>query len=348
MELEYRIELIERNTEEIITLDELRQLLESKKDPKAYIGFEPSGLMHIGQGVICAKKVKEMEEAGFDVTILLADWHAYINDKLGGDFDNITTCGEYVKDCFLALGVDPSKTTFVNASTLIDRKDYWEKVIKIAKSASLSRIKRAMTIMGREENEMELDSSKIMYPAMQVADIFDLNVDVAYSGIDQRRAHMLARDVAEKLNWKKPIAVHTPVLSGLQGKGRMDAIESKMSKSDPESCIFIHDNKEAIKRKINNAFCPKGIEDNPILEICRYILLPTFQAITIGRPEKFGGDLILDFTQLIKVYEAGKLHPLDLKNAVAKYLDEMLEPVRKYFERNPKNYEKMLEILTNK
>jgi tyrosyl-tRNA synthetase len=126
----------------------------------------------------------------------------------------------------------------------------------------------------------------------------------------------------------------------------MDPIEAKMSKSNPEISIFIHDTDEDIKRKIKKAYCPEGeIADNPILEICRYIILNRVDKLIISRPEKFGGDLeINSYEELAEVFESRKLHPQDLKNATAKYLIEILEPVRSYFKTHPDNYEKVRVI----
>ncbi|MEE9150357.1 MAG: tyrosine--tRNA ligase [Thermoplasmata archaeon] len=336
------LERIIRNTEEIVTQDELKAILEGKEKPSAYIGFEPSGLVHVGWK-IPLDKVRDLLNSGFRVTVLLADWHAYLNDKLGGDIQNIRVCAEYIKDCFLAFGVESKELEFVYASDLLDSMDYWEKVLRISKKSSLSRIKRTLTIMGRKEDEAEMDASKLIYPAMQVADIFTLNVDVALGGMDQRKAHMLARDVSEKLGWKKVVAIHTPLLSGIQGGGRMDPIEAKMSKSSPENSIFVHDSPKEIARKVKKAYCPEGqIADNPIIEICKFIIFNTIDQMTISRPEKFGGDLqINSYAKLEEVFSSGKLHPEDLKNSTAQYLTEILEPVREYFEKNPKNYERV-------
>ncbi|MCG2718494.1 MAG: tyrosine--tRNA ligase [Nanoarchaeota archaeon] len=331
MDLNERIEIIKNNAEEIVTLEELKVLLETNECPAAYAGFEPSGFIHIGF-LVCANKIKDLIKAGFDVTILLADWHAFINDKLGGNMENIRLCGEYMEDCFSSLGINAG---FVYASELIDKKGYWEKVIRIAKNSSLARVKRAMTIMGRKESEAETDSSKLMYPSMQAADIFELNVDVALGGMDQRKAHMLARDVSEKLGWKKPIAIHTSLLGSLTGTERM---ESKMSKSSPESCVFIHDPEDDIKRKIKNAYCPMEIENNPVIDICRHIIFREHETITIERPEKYGGNLEITYTELLKIYPK-ELHPADLKSAVSKHLIQILEPVREYFRNKPENLE---------
>ena len=315
----------------------------------AYIGFEPSGLVHIGWN-ICLNKIGDLLASNFKVTVLLADWHAYLNDKLGGNIDNIRTCGEYIKDVFSAFNITSENLEFVYASDLLDGMDYWEKVLRISKKSSLSRIRRTLTIMGRLEDEAEMDASKLIYPAMQVADIFQLDVDVALGGMDQRKAHMLARDVSEKLGWRKVVAIHTPLLSGIQGGGRMDPVEAKMSKSNPESSIFIHDAPEDIERKITKAYCPEGeVADNPVMEICRYIIFNNDDEMTISRPDKYGGDLhIGSYSELKDVYTTGQLHPMDLKTATAQRITELLEPVRQYFETRPDNYEQVKALVVTR
>ncbi|HET6398595.1 MAG TPA: tyrosine--tRNA ligase, partial [Candidatus Thermoplasmatota archaeon] len=203
--------------------------------PRAYIGFEPSGTAHVGW-MVCTDMVRRLVDAGFDVTILLADWHAQINDKLGGDLAAIQRCGAYMQDAFEALGIRRDEVRYVFASELAADAAYWARVVQVAKATSLARMRRAMTILGRSEDEAEADTSKFLYPAMQVADIFHLRMDLAYGGMDQRHAHMLARDAAKALGLPPPAAIHTPLVPGLQANGgRMDPAEAKMSKSKAES-----------------------------------------------------------------------------------------------------------------
>jgi len=345
MDPEARYELVARNAEEIVTPEELQALLLAIPSPRGYIGFEPSGLVHAGW-MICARKINDFMEAGFHMTIFFADWHAYINDKFGGDIEKIRACARYMEDCFEALGVPRDKVKFEYASVLMDSIDYWEKVINIGKASSLMRVKRAMTIMGRTEDEAEVDSSKVLYPLMQAADIFAMDLDVAYSGMDQRRAHMLARDAADRLKWKKPIALHTPLLPGLKGGNRMDPTASKMSKSDPDSGVLIHDSPEEIKRKISKAFCPPEAEGNPVLDMAKMVVFPRIPTLMIERSAKFGGPLeFKSYADLEETYRAGKLHPMDLKNGVGQAMTGILEPVRTYFQQHPQNLEALREIM---
>lgn len=350
-----KLELVSRNLVEIITIEELRKLLEEKKNPRAYIGYEPSGLFHIGW-LIWALKVRDLVEADFDMIILEATWHAWINDKLGGNMELIKKDALYVRHVLKALGIDTSKIRFIDAEDMVSDKGYWEILLKVTKNTTLARMKRALTIMGRKAEEAEMDFSKLVYPAMQVTDIFYLDLDVALGGTDQRKAHILAREIAEKLGYKKPIAIHTPLLTGLQGAGRMDvsgidedvfAVEFKMSKSRPETTILVHDPPEEIKRKIRKAYCPaREVRLNPIMEINKYILFAQEGFVLhIERPEKYGGPLdIYSYEELEEMYIKGDIHPLDLKNATAEALIKFLEPVRRYFEEN-KEAKSLLETL---
>jgi len=339
-----KLERLLKNTVEVVTVDDLKNVLEKRKT-KAYIGFEPSGLVHLGWK-ICANKIRDFIDCGFEFYILLADWHAYINDKLGGDIEKIRLCGRYMEDCFEAMGIRRSEVRFVYASDYVSDPNYWKLVLKIAKANSIARVKRAMDIMGRKEEEAERDLSKLFYPVMQVADIFYLDLDVAYGGMDQRHAHMLARDTAKKLNLKKPVALHTPLLSSLQAGGRMNPLEAKMSKSKPESMISIHDDEESVKKKIMKAYCPeKVIDGNPIMEMWKFIIFQEFDRIKIERPEKFGGDIeVGSYSEFEKMFSRGEIHPLDLKKATAKYINEILKPVREYFDRHPDSLAELAEM----
>ena len=357
MDLQKRIDLVMRNTAEVVTPQEIHTLLETNNHPKAYWGFECSGLLHIGIGLVCSAKIKHLVNAGFKFTIFLADWHSWINNKLGGDLENIHTCGEYLKQIFTALGLTPGKVEFRWASDITNKAEYWEKVIRIAKSVSVKRTWRALPVMGRETSITDIETAWVFYPCMQAADIFEMNIDLTCSGIDQRKAHMLARDAAEKLKWRKPSCIHTPLLIGLQGPQTAEKmfdenadlnveISSKMSKSIPQASILVHDSPEDIASKIKNAYCPpKVVKNNPILELARLIIYPETDSLEIPRPAKYGGpETFGSFESLANVYGEGKIHPLDLKNGVTNSLVEILKPVRKHFIKHPQTLEKMLKI----
>ncbi|MEM4703184.1 MAG: tyrosine--tRNA ligase [Candidatus Pacearchaeota archaeon] len=342
MDVETKIDLIKEFAEEILTEQELRELLETNEHPLAYDGFEPSGLAPIHFGLLRAANLKNMLKAGFRFRLYLADYFAFINNKLGGDLESIRNAGEYFIEVWRACGIDTKKVEVVWAKDIMSSLSYWEKVLKIAKEITLARGLRATTIMGRKKGETN-NIAQLMYPAMQITDINYMDIDICQLGMDQRRAHVLAREIFPKFKWKKPIAIHHHILLGLQGlqkkaTGEETLMASKMSKSQPKTCIYMHETIEELKKKIGNAYCPpKQDEGNPILEYCKYILFKEFKTILIERPKKFGGDVeFQDYEDLRHTYCEGKLHPQDLKNAVIIYLDKLINPVREYFEKNKK------------
>ena len=346
MPLGDRADRVLRGTDEVVTREELRALLDRSGTPRAYVGLEPSGLMHIGTALVIGSKVADLVHAGFHVIIFLADWHAYINDKLGGDLENLRVCAEYFKDGFRAVGA-PDSVEYLYANEFVRHPTYWQDVIRVSKASTVARIRRALSIMGRKEEDADLDASKLIYPAMQVADIHWMDLDLALGGMDQRHAHMLYRDVAPKLGWKQVVALHTPLLPGLDGGGRMDLIAGKMSKSKPDASILLNDPLKEVERKIGKAFCPaKETEGNPVLEAARLVLFPRRGRLTIARAPKFGGDVTYEsFGEVEKAFGTGELHPQDLKAGVAAGLNAELAPVRKYFEAHPENLEAVQRII---
>ena len=340
MDVQERLARAVRNTQEVLTEEEVRTLFETRERPRSYIGFEPSGAFTVAH-LITIGKVRDLVEAGVDVTVFLADWHAWINDKLGGDLERIAAAGRYMRATFEAFGLGPERVRFRWAHELTGSSDYWARVVRVAKATSLARTKRAMSIMGRSEEESNLDSSRLFYPSMQAADIFELPVDLAYGGMDQRRAHVLAREVAHHYGWPVPAALHTPLLSSLKGGGRMDLseglAEAKMSKSDPGSGISLPAETAEISERMARAFCPaKEVDGNPVVEAVRYIVLPWEGKLSVERAAKHGGPIeFSDEGSFLRAWTEGALHPQDLKAAVAVALDRLAAPARRYFADHP-------------
>jgi|TARA_Y100000310_G_C20661040_1_gene804815 tyrosyl-tRNA synthetase len=353
MDIKQRLNLIKQVGEEIVTEDELKELLKTNKKPIAYDGFEPSGTnIHIAQGLLRAINVNKMTKAGCKFKFLVADWHAWANNKMGGKLDNIQKVGKYLIEVWKACDMDFRNVQFIWASDLLNNRDYWKTVLQVSRNSTVKRIIRTGEIMGRTESEV-LQSSQIIYPCMQAADIFHLEAGITQLGMDQRKVNILAREIGPKIGFWKPVVVSHHMLMGLgeppKGEKTVQrAIEMKMSKSNPDSAIFMSDTTEEIRRKIKKAYCPAGIvEENPILEYCRYIIFEKFKTIKIERPKKFGGNLSFSsYNEMEKVFAKKRLHPMDLKQAVAEYLNRLIEPVRKKLDKN-KTAQKLAEEIKN-
>ena len=349
MNINEKIKIIKSFSEEIVIEEELRKLFSEKKHPIAYDGFEPSGQIHIAQGLLRAINVNKLTSTGVKFKFYVADWFAMLNNKLSGDLEKIRKNGKYLIEVWKACGMDLKNVEFIWASEFIkNQPNYWETILKLSKNASVQRVLRCGQIMGREDS-INNPSSQIIYPLMQAADIHHLDADIAQLGLDQRKANMLARDIFPKIGLKPPIVISHHMLLGLQHKqtgkkGVEKKIEMKMSKSKPETAIFMTDSKKEIQEKFKKAYCPEGIEEeNPVMEYAKYIVFELFPEIEIKRPEKFGGPLSLkNYEELRDLYIKKEIHPLDLKQSIAEYIDKALQPVRDHFKNN-KKAKKLLE-----
>ena len=307
---------IKRNAAEIVTEEELDALLKEKKNPVTYCGYETSGPVHIGTMVAVMKQI-DFAKAGLKVKVLFADLHTLLNRK--GTEDWIEEMAVYWRNCFTALGLKDAE--YVRGTDFEYEKEYMHDMLKLGLLTTLNRAMRSMQEVARDLENAHV--SQMIYPLMQIADIKALDVDIAHGGMEQRKIHMLARELLPEIGYKKPVCIHTPLLCSLQGPG------CKMSSSKPETMIKVDDAPEDIKEKINKAYCPLEKEGNPILQIYEYILFPKLGTIEIKRPAKYGGDVAYaSYGELEAAYLGKKLHAMDLKNAAAERLTEILEPVR--------------------
>ena len=315
------MKILERNVEEIITREELEEALasmsKSKRKLRAYVGFEPSGSVHIGHLPIM-NKLRELQRIGFHIIVLLADMHAYLNEK--GDFEQIRETARYNKRCFAAAGLS-EETEFIFGSSFQMDEEYMMNVLKLATVTTEKRARRSMDELSRSKEDRKV--SQTIYPLMQAIDIVFLDIDVAVGGIDQRKIHMLSRENLPKLGFKPPICIHTPLLIGLDGE--------KMS-SSLGNYISVHESEESVEKKLLDAFCPPEVADaNPILQIYKHTIFPgeTIGEVKIERKDKYGGDISYKrYEELKQDYVHGRLHPLDVKTNAVRYLNEVLEPIR--------------------
>jgi len=344
-EAAWKYELIRSVGEECQTEAELRKLVEKKPNFVCYDGFEPSGRMHIAQGVYKSVCVNKCTKAGGQFIFWVADWFALMNDKMGGDIDKIRTVGKYLIEVWKATGMDMSKVKFLWSSEEISNRaeEYWGQALDIASRTTLARVKKCCQIMGRDEDS--LTAAQILYPLMQCTDIFFLKADICQLGVDQRKVNMLARDYCDAAGRKlKPVILSHHMLYGLK-KG-----QAKMSKSDPESAIFMEDTVEDVIRKIENSYCPSAPEaesasssgsasegmslvqdelKNPCLDYIKYTLFSRE-----GFTFKVNEEVYENFEDLKLNFVKGEVSETALKEALAAEVNALLEPVRRHFNEN--------------
>ncbi len=316
MDIKEKLNLIKRNTIEIISEKELEDLLKKNKKPIAYCGYEPNGPMHLGHFVTITKLI-DLEKAGFKIKILLADVHAFLNRK--GNEEQIKKEVKNWEKTIKAIKLDAE---VVLGSSFQFKPDYQMDVMRLAQASTINRGLRSMQEIARDIDNATI--SQLLYPLMQVVDIKYLECDVAEGGLEQRKVHMIGKDMKDTLKYNF-IAIHTPLITSLKGPGE------KMSKSIPGSGISVTDSYDEIKNTIKNAYCPEKVTtENPILEICKLIIFPRIKEFEIKRPEKFGGNISFDnYEDLEKDFSVARVHPLDLKNTVTEYLEQIISPIRK-------------------
>jgi tyrosyl-tRNA synthetase len=323
-----RFELIKRNTQEIVSEKELKELLKKKKKPRLYIGVVPTSKMHIGYLIPMAKLV-DFIDADLDVTIMIADLHAWLDFRKCIP-ELIEIRSQYYSEMFKAIfkAFGKKAPTIIKGTSFETKADYFVPVLQMASTTTLARTKRAAAEVVRFGKEPLLGG--FIYPLMQTQDIIGIKADIAFGGIDQRGIYMLSRDILPEFGHKKPLCIFTPLLPGLTG--------GKMSASVPESKIDLLDTPKDVKKKIGKAFCPaKEVENNGVLAFLKVVAFPTLERkknnLVINRPEKFGGNLeFKTYKELETAFKKG-LHPMDLKNAMADFLIDLLAPVRKDFDK---------------
>ena len=353
-----RLHLMVGNVEEVVGVEHLIQALQSGTSHggdgvlRCYVGFEPSGKAHIGWKVL-ALQLRRMLDANANVMVFLADWHAWVNDKFNGDMGAIQTTAVYMQEAFRALlnhppeGTGPGELQFKWASELMESSDYWARVLRCSKGATLAMVRKTFTIMGRDEASSDHDLSKFYYPAMQAADIFEMDIDIAIGGMDQRKAHMFMRDVASKYGWQKATCLHTSIISSLKASGaRMESFDHKMSKSDPNGALLLHDTGEEIRKKMKKAYISPDDPQSPVYELAEHIVLPECGAIHVTPNPKFGEPST--WTSLDEFRNAimdGTLHPFDAKMGVADGLAKGLEGLAAHFTAHPTTLNEVSELM---
>ena len=353
-----RLDLMVGSAEEVVGVDHLIDALHNGTSHsgdgvlRCYVGFEPSGKAHIGWKVL-ALQLRRMLDADANVMIFLADWHAWVNDKFNGDMEAIQTTGVYMEETFRALlnyppeGTGPGELQFKWASALMESSDYWARVLRCSKGATLAMVRKTFTIMGRDEASSDHDLSKFYYPAMQAADIFEMDIDIAIGGMDQRKAHMFMRDVATKYGWQKATCLHTSIISSLKASGsRMESFDHKMSKSDPNGALLLHDTLEQIRKKMKKAYISPDDPNSPVYELAEHIVFPENGEIQVTPNPKFGEPST--WTSLEEFRNAimdGTLHPFDAKMGVADGLAKGLETLAAHFEAHPETLDKVTALI---
>lgn len=323
LEIEQKIELIKRNTQEIIGEDELKELLIKKKKPVVYWGTAPTGRPHLGY-FLPMLKVADLLKAGFKVKILLADLHAALDNVpwivLEKRYDYYS---KIIPLIIKAIGVDTKNLEFVKGSDFQLKPEYMYDVLQMSSFVSVHDANKSASEVVKMGQNPKV--SGLIYPLMQAIDEQYLDVDAQLGGTDQRKIMVLARESLPKLGYKKRIEILNPLIPGLVGE--------KMSASIEKSKIDLLDDEEIVKKKINDAECVSGNPNNGTMVFLKYVIMTLKkdkkEEFIVERPQKYGGNLkYTEYVDIEKDFINKNLHPLDLKNSVAKEISKLLKSIQ--------------------
>lgn len=325
-----KFNLITRNLQEVIGEDRLRSLLQ-EKHISLYWGTATTGKPHVAYFVPMTK-IADFLKAECEVTVLLADLHAYL-DNLKAPWElleyRVKYYEEVIKAMLESINVPLEKLKFVRGTEYQLNRDYILDVFKMTTVVTEHDAKKAGAEVVKQVQHPLL--SGLLYPGLQALDEEFLKVDAQFGGVDQRKIFTLAEKYLPSLGYKKRIHLMNPMVPGLTG--------TKMSASDEDSKIDLLDSASAVKKKLNKAFCEEGnIEENGLLAFAKFVIFSILETrhqteFVIERTEANGGKVSFkDYASLEQAFARKELHPLDLKTGVATFLNELLEPIRKKFQ----------------
>jgi tyrosyl-tRNA synthetase len=326
MDINERLKLIKRNTDEIIGEDELKGLLKKKKKPVVYWGTAPTGRPHIGY-FLPALKIADFLKAGFHVKILLADLHAALDNVPWPILERrYEYYSKIIPLMIKSIGVDTKELEFVKGSDFELKPEYMFDILRMSSFTSVHDANKAAADVVKNVQGEKARISGLIYPLMQAVDEEYLGVDAQLGGTDQRKIFVLAREKLPKLGYKQRIEIINPLLPGLIGK--------KMSASIESSKIDLLDDEETIRKKMKSAECVAGSIDNGILPFLKHVIMTIKhdkkESFTVKRDKKYGGNIEYNnYESIEKDFVSKKLHPLDLKNSVADEIIKMLNSIRK-------------------
>lgn len=324
MELKERLELITRNLQEVITEEELVDLLKKEKEISVYWGTMPTGSISVAY-FFPMLKIADFLRAGLKVKILLADLHAFLD---GVSWEILEKRIEYYKKAIIlileTIGVDIKKLEFVKGSEIELNGNYFQDVLRLSMVSSIKNCKKSASEVVKMTDNPRLGN--LIYPLMQALDEEYLKVHIQYGGLDQRKIFMFARENLPKIGYKSRVELMNPMIRGLVGE--------KMSSSIESTKIDLLDTEKDIKKKIIAAECVEGNPDNGVMSLLKYLIMVLKENkknnLIIERSEKFGGNIeYSDYEEIEEDFKAKKLHPLDLKNATVKELNILLKDFRK-------------------
>ncbi|RUS83934.1 hypothetical protein EGW08_008289, partial [Elysia chlorotica] len=186
MEASEKLSYIKRNLQEVLGEDKLVEILKSR-DVKIYWGTATTGKPHIAY-FVAMSKIADFLRAGCEVTILLADVHAYL-DNMKAPWELLALRVQYyeavIKAMLTSIGVQLDKLKFVKGTDYQLSKEYTLDVYRLSSLVSEHDARKAGAEVVKQVEHPLL--SGLLYPGLQALDEEYLKCDAQFGGVDQRK-----------------------------------------------------------------------------------------------------------------------------------------------------------------
>lgn len=227
---EEQLEIIQKGIDQIVNEEELLAKLEqSFKEQKPLtikLGLDPSAPdIHLGHAVVL-RKIKQMQDLGHRVVIIIGDFTGRIGDPTGKAKGRVALSDEIVKEhaktyCEQIFKIlDEEKTTVRFNSEWLSKLTF-EEVIKLAATTSVARILERDDFQKRYNSQVPIGIHEFFYPLMQAYDSVEIRADIELGGTDQTFNILMGRTLQKHLGLEKQIAIFMPLLEGLDGVEKM-------------------------------------------------------------------------------------------------------------------------------
>ena len=230
MNIDEQIKIIMKGVDEIIGLDSLKDKLKNcSKNGKPLIvklGLDPSAPdIHLGHTVVL-RKMKQLQDLGHKVVIIIGDFTGKIGDPTGKAkgrkaltteqvLENAKT---YEEQIFKVLDKDKTEVRF-NSEWL--SKLSFEETIRLASTMTVARMLEREEFKKRYENQIPISVHEFFYPLMQGYDSVAIHADIELGGTDQRFNVLMGRMLQKEYGEEPQATIFMPLLEGLDGKEKM-------------------------------------------------------------------------------------------------------------------------------
>lgn len=228
--IQEQIKIIAKGAAEVINIEDLeKKLIEAQKENRGLIvklGLDPSAPdIHLGHAVVL-RKMKQIQDLGHKVVIIIGDFTGMIGDPTGKSKTRKQLTSEevlenaktYERQIFKIL--DKSKTELRFNSEWLSKLNFKE-VIELAGKYTVARMLEREDFKNRFNNQLSIGIHEFCYPLMQGFDSVEINADIELGGTDQRFNVLMGRTLQKDYGKEPQVALFMPLLEGIDGVEKM-------------------------------------------------------------------------------------------------------------------------------